>query len=222
MGHTRLDRALRAWLHYEGELSYEKQFVERVRLAAFGSLTPINEDRARELEELAAEADDEPIEVPATEPPAPSQAPRRLSTPPADQRERVRTLKRRLLSSAERQEHREAEREVAGLRAQRPRTRGDCEGGQRPCPWISCRHHLYLTVGPTGAIKLSFPHLEVWEMPETCSLDVADRRGETLEEVGGTMNLTRARIEQVEAEVLERLRGLFPGLRGWLPGGGEE
>jgi len=33
----------------------------------------------------------------------------------------------------------------------------------------------------TGAIKLNFPDLEVWEMTETCALDVADRGGTTLE-----------------------------------------
>ena len=61
----------------------------------------------------------------------------------------------------------------------------------RPCPFVSCSHHLYLDVNPeTGAIKLNFPHLEVWEMAETCSLDVADRGGITLEEVGAILNLT--------------------------------
>lgn len=24
---------------------------------------------------------------------------------------------------------------------QRPRTRGECVGGERPCPWASCEHH---------------------------------------------------------------------------------
>ena len=56
----------------------------------------------------------------------------------------------------------------------RPRTRGDCEQGERPCPFVSCKHHLYLDVSArTGAIKLNFPDLEVWEMNETCALDVA-------------------------------------------------
>lgn len=25
----------------------------------------------------------------------------------------------------------------------RPRTRGECRGAERPCPWVSCRHSLY-------------------------------------------------------------------------------
>jgi sigma-70-like protein len=89
----------------------------------------------------------------------------------------------------------------------RPRTRGDCSGQPRPCPWISCSHHLYLDANPkTGAIKLNFPALEVWEMTESCSLDVADRGGITLEDVGRIFNLTRERIRQVEVMGLERIR----------------
>ncbi len=77
----------------------------------------------------------------------------------------------------------------------------------RPCPFVSCSHHLYLDVNPeTGAIKLNFPHLEVWEMAETCSLDVADRGGITLEEVGAILNLTRERIRQVEVRGLCKIK----------------
>lgn len=62
-----------------------------------------------------------------------------------------------------------------------PRTRRECEGGARPCPLVSCRHHLFLDVNPlTGSIKLNFPGLAVWELPETCSLDVAARSSHTL------------------------------------------
>jgi DNA-directed RNA polymerase sigma subunit (sigma70/sigma32) len=58
----------------------------------------------------------------------------------------------------------------------------------------------------SGAIKLNFPHLEVWEMAETCSLDVADRGGITLEDVGSILNLTRERIRQVEVRGLVKIR----------------
>jgi hypothetical protein len=91
--------------------------------------------------------------------------------------------------------------------AERPRTRAECLDGARPCPFVSCQHHLYLDVSPrTGAIKLNFPDLEVWEMTETCALDVADRGGTTLEEVGAIMNLTRERIRQVEVKGLAKLQ----------------
>lgn len=90
----------------------------------------------------------------------------------------------------------------------RPLTRRDCEDDPgRPCPWVSCSHHLYLEVNPeTGAIKLNFPHLEVWEMPNSCSLDVADRGGITLEEVGAILNLTRERIRQVETRGIGKIK----------------
>jgi DNA-directed RNA polymerase sigma subunit (sigma70/sigma32) len=60
----------------------------------------------------------------------------------------------------------------------------------------------------TGSIKLNFPDKEVWELEETCALDVADRGGITLEEVGTIMNLTRERIRQVETRGLLKLRAI--------------
>ena len=91
----------------------------------------------------------------------------------------------------------------------KPKLREDCAQGERPCPFVSCKHHLYLDVSArTGAIKLNFPDLEVWEMTETCALDVADRGGATLEEVGAIMNLTRERIRQVEVKGLAKLEAL--------------
>ena len=50
----------------------------------------------------------------------------------------------------------------------KPKTRAECVEGPRPCPYVSCKHHLFLDVSArTGAIKLNFPDLEVWEMTET-------------------------------------------------------
>jgi hypothetical protein len=91
----------------------------------------------------------------------------------------------------------------------KPRTRAECVDGPRPCPYVSCKHHLFIDVSPrTGAIKLNFPDLEVWEMAESCALDVADRGGTTLEDVGAIMNLTRERIRQVEVKALAKLEAL--------------
>jgi hypothetical protein len=103
----------------------------------------------------------------------------------------------------------EMEEIVREVEAARPRTRADCAQGPRPCMFISCKHHLYLDVNPaTGSIKLNFPDKEIWEMEETCALDVADRGGITLEEVGAIMNLTRERIRQVETRGLLKLRAI--------------
>ncbi len=93
----------------------------------------------------------------------------------------------------------------------RPSARGECANGVRPCPWVSCKHHLYLDVNPeTGSIKLNFPDLELEDMRDTCSLDVADRGGITLEEVGEILNLTRERIRQVEVRGLIKLKAVSP------------
>ena len=90
-----------------------------------------------------------------------------------------------------------------------PARRGECAEGARPCPYVSCQHHLFLDVSSrTGAIKLNFPDLEVWEMNESCALDIADRGGTTLEDVGAIMNLTRERIRQVEVKALAKLEAL--------------
>jgi len=92
---------------------------------------------------------------------------------------------------------------------EKPKSRSECVEGIRPCPFVSCKHHLFLDVSSrTGAIKLNFPDLEVWEMNETCALDIADRGGTTLEEVGAIMNLTRERIRQVEVKALAKLDAL--------------
>jgi len=92
----------------------------------------------------------------------------------------------------------------------RPTLRGDCAQVERPCPYVSCRHHLYLDVLPNGNVKLNFPDLEPHEMPArgSCSLDVAERDGVTVERAAELMNVTRERIRQLLLEV-RRLRGRF-------------
>jgi hypothetical protein len=89
----------------------------------------------------------------------------------------------------------------------RPHTRAECVGSPRPCVFVSCKYNLYLDVNPeTGSVKLNFPDKELWELEYTCALDVAEKGGITLEEVGEIMNLTRERIRQVETRGLEKVR----------------
>ena len=91
---------------------------------------------------------------------------------------------------------------------ERPRTRAECKNEARPCPWVACKHHLYLDINPdTGSIKINFPDLEPWELRDTCALDVAVRGGSTLDEVGEVTNLTRERIRQFEVRGLMKLKG---------------
>jgi len=101
---------------------------------------------------------------------------------------------------------------IEAIESSRPRTRADCVSSPRPCLFVACKHHLYLDVNPeTGSVKLNFPDKEIWELDETCALDVADKGGITLEEVGAIMNLTRERIRQVETRGLLKLREATEG-----------
>lgn len=97
------------------------------------------------------------------------------------------------------------ERSIADLRLEsignprRPKTRGECEHAERPCPWVSCRHHLYLEVNRrNGSIKFVFPDLEPDELTHSCSLDLADDGPHTLDMLGEALNFTRERVRQLE------------------------
>jgi hypothetical protein len=92
---------------------------------------------------------------------------------------------------------------------ERPLRRSECAEGPRPCPFVSCKHHLYLDVSPaTGTIKLNFPDLEVWELAESCALDVADQGAQPVERTSSLLNVTRERIRQIESLALGRLSTL--------------
>jgi hypothetical protein len=90
----------------------------------------------------------------------------------------------------------------------RPETRGDCVKGPRPCPYVGCRHNLYLDVNQkTGSVKFNYPDLEPHEMPATgsCSLDVADAGRTRLDDLAMVLNVTRERVRQIEVQALEKL-----------------
>lgn len=149
--------------------------------------------------------------------------------PPADEltaldRRRARTMSRKEMLRERRKLTARGEL-LEILEYDRPMTRADCVGGPRPCLFVSCRYHLYLDVNPeTGSVKLNFPDKEVWELQQTCALDVAERGGVTLEEVGHIMNLTRERIRQVEVRGLQKLKdapdedGGLEAFEDWEPG----
>jgi hypothetical protein len=132
---------------------------------------------------------------------------------PGEPRQRARTMSRKEMARQFRQQNAaggvepELKALMHELDANRPKTRADCEGGHRPCPYVSCRFNLFVDVNPrTGSVKLNFPDKELWEVADTCALDVADRGGITLEEVGAIMNLTRERVRQLETRGLKGLR----------------
>lgn len=87
----------------------------------------------------------------------------------------------------------------------RPLTRGDCQDGPRPCPFVSCRYHLYLDTDRTGGIRLHHPKLNPEDLEESCALDVADRGATTLEEIGRLYAVSRETVRLIEAAAGRRL-----------------
>lgn len=89
----------------------------------------------------------------------------------------------------------------------RPKTRGDCIDGIRPCPFVSCKHHLYLSVARNGNIKVNFPDVGPEDLPtdRSCTLDVADAGEHTLEEVGLLLGVVRERARQLEASAVAKV-----------------
>lgn len=87
----------------------------------------------------------------------------------------------------------------------RPKTRADCDEVERPCPFVSCRYHLYLDVSPSGTIVVNFPEADVHELKHSCSLDEALEGGMSLEEAGKRLNLTRERVRQLEGPAIAQV-----------------
>lgn len=95
---------------------------------------------------------------------------------------------------------------------ERPRTRADCAGGPRPCPWAGCKFHLLLEVTPeTGRIVLQERELE--DLPETCALDVADRGGLNQPDTAALLGVTRQRVDQLEKRGIQTLTLRVHGFR---------
>lgn len=97
----------------------------------------------------------------------------------------------------------------------RPRTRGECAGGPRPCPLVGCRHHTAVEVTPVGSLVEVRPGQPVEESTASCSLDIADDGPKTLEQVGAVLNMTRERTRQVEEKALRKVAAaLEPKMKG--------
>jgi uncharacterized protein YdbL (DUF1318 family) len=97
-------------------------------------------------------------------------------------------------------------------------TRGECEDGIRPCPYVSCAYHLLwigddvhrevdeiyerVVVGDNGDGLLR----ALAALPETCALDVAAQGEHTYDDVATHFGVTRARVQQIAIEATLRVR----------------
>ena len=90
----------------------------------------------------------------------------------------------------------------------RPKTRADCEAGIRPCPWVGCRHHLFLNPDAKGNLHFPFGQDEdaLLSMAETCSLDVAARGAQPLESLARMYGQSRQNLDQIVGRALGKLR----------------
>lgn len=132
----------------------------------------------------------------------------------------------------------------------RPRTRGECAPNgngpwsHRPCPFVTCRHHLAIDVLSSGSIssidgggglRADATDAELENFAErissfvaeaagpSCSLDVADVGPHALVDVGEVLRVTRERVRQIQGAALRRAK-LAAGrqLRTVLDGFGED
>lgn len=105
-----------------------------------------------------------------------------------------------------------ARRRMKALRLRRPRVRRSCLPGgwnsARPCPFVGCRHHLYLDINPdNGSITVRFPNLYPWELEESCSLDVAERGGMGIPPLAPLLAVSRQGVHVQVRRALGDARG---------------
>lgn len=103
-----------------------------------------------------------------------------------------------------------------------PKTRGDCKDGPRPCPYVRCRYHLWLSTtdehwnSPSGKPQRPTTLEPRWlesPLPSSCALDVADdvaRTGKKLDyaQIGKLMNKHPDFLGRLVARIR---RGLIKG-----------
>lgn len=96
--------------------------------------------------------------------------------------------------------------EVQPLPMLRPKTRGDCLEGPRPCPWVSCRYNLYLDVNAKGRVKLQFKEIEPGEVDSTlCALDHSDSEHSPAE-VAALTGIPRGDVLLIEERAISKLQ----------------
>lgn len=85
-------------------------------------------------------------------------------------------------------------------------TRSDCFRLPRPCLRLTCKYHLlwFKAKIELWNDKDIIDHL--YSMNHTCCLDIAEKGGSVLEEVGEALGLTRERIRQIESRALRKLK----------------
>jgi hypothetical protein len=88
----------------------------------------------------------------------------------------------------------------------RPKTRGDCKGIKRPCPYVGCRYNLFIEVNLSGNIRYNFPGKDPSEMSDSCVLDVVEKyEDQTLDFIADKIGVSHERVRQIEEKSLKKL-----------------
>ncbi len=114
------------------------------------------------------------------------------------------------------------------IRVTKPNTRAGCSV-EGVCPFVSCRHHLFLDTSKSGALfsrgRSAFTRVpkrkdfEEWtdglvdglmRAEHTCSLDVAEEGAHTVREVAKALGVSLERARQIEVKALMKLRQVVP------------
>ena len=77
-------------------------------------------------------------------------------------------------------------------------------GPHRPCLCPRCPHHLW------DVVTDDMRKRGLWNMPDTCLLDVCGRGEQTQEEVAAIMGATRQLVSFIEVRALSKLHGRMP------------
>lgn len=98
-------------------------------------------------------------------------------------------------------------RRLRVIRPDRPVTRGDCEGGPRPCVFVGCRFNLSIEIAKNEKrVIVRFPDADgdpdLAAQPDNCALDWADSGPSALEDIGRAIGTTRQYVEQVLKPVM--------------------
>lgn len=120
-----------------------------------------------------------------------------------------------------------------GVAHTRPQTRADCRGDARPCPWVSCRHHLLLEVAKAKAkegraaratsIRLNRPHLGKAKLGRRPGMDASEAHALVQRWIADAVDLLASMPATCALDVVEAFPdGLVPRPLGKLLGVGEQ
>lgn len=92
----------------------------------------------------------------------------------------------------------------------RPEVYGDCGDIPPGCPFVSCRHSIFLDVDRMGKIRHRFPGKEPDEVgQELCSLKIAERGGLDEREMSESLGMSHQRVNAIIHSAIRKLHKVF-------------